>query len=86
MFEIGQSVVLLGTTKFDREIFVYKDPVDFVDQLRKSESKKHETNAEFMKFIADVMGEENITIPFHNEEVFIKSLIKIGVCIPAVLN
>ena len=87
MFEEGQAVVLLGTTKYDREIFIYKNPTDFITKLRISEeNKKFDTNAEFMKYISTALGEENITIPFHSEEVFIKTLIKIGICIPAVLN
>jgi hypothetical protein len=86
MFEAGQKVVLLGATKYDREIFVFKDPIDFVAQLRKTENKNHETNAEFMKFISDSMSEDHINVPFHNEEVFVKTLIKIGICVPAVLN
>lgn len=86
MFETGQAVVLLGTTKYDREIFIYNNPKDFVDQLRKSETKKLETNAEFMNYISLALKEERIEIPTHSEEAFIYSLIKIGICIPAVLN
>lgn len=86
LFDSGQAVVLLGTTKFDREVFIFNDAKSFVDQLRKTENKNHETNGDFMRYIHDSLKEEKIDIPTHSEEAFVRSLIKIGICVPAVLN
>ena len=87
MFKSGQAVVLLGRTEQEREIYLFENPEKFVECLRKSEKVSFENNQEFMQSVSRALGKNDaIHVNTHNEEAFVESLIRYGVCFPAVLN
>jgi hypothetical protein len=87
MFKAGQPVVLIGETTHEREIFIFNTPVNFVETLRSAEKVPFKNNQEFMESVSKALNIQNtLHVNFHNEESFIESLIRYGICIPATLN
>ena len=82
----GEVVILLGETKFDREMYVFQDPVSFVSEIKNNDRQNGLSNIEFMQNVSEAMSNLHISIPHHTEEAFIGGLIRAGICIPAVLN
>lgn len=82
----GEVVILLGETKFDREMYVFQDPVSFVAEIKKNDQQTNLSNIEFMQHVSEAMSNLQVSIPHHTEEAFIGGLIRAGICIPAVLN
>jgi len=85
-FEPGEVVILLGETRFDREMYVFQDPVSFVAAIAKNDRRDGWSNIEFMQHVSEAMENLHVTIPHHNEEAFVSGLIRAGICISAVLN
>jgi hypothetical protein len=87
MFKAGQPVVLIGETTHDREIFVFNSPENFVETLRTAEKVPFKNNQEFMESVSKALNShDSLHVNFHNEESFIESLIRYGICLPATLN
>jgi len=87
MFQPGETVVITGSTAFDREVFIYNDPVSFVETIANSNKDKEKiTNQQFMFNVSSLLKDMDVTIPHHNEEAFVAALIKAGICSTAILN
>jgi hypothetical protein len=87
MFKAGQPVVLIGETTHDREIFIFNSPENFVETLRVAEKVPFKNNQEFMESVSKALNShDTLHVNFHNEESFVESLIRYGICIPATLN
>lgn len=89
MFEPGEKVVVVGASVTDRDVLTFKDPVSFVTEIASTDAEAtgQLTNDQFMLRVSQIMGAaDNISIPHHNEEAFIRALIKFGVCSSATLN
>lgn len=88
MFQPGDKVVVMGSSPLDREMFTYQDPVSFVTEISKSDDQVSGSNSnqEFMRRVAILLKETDVTIPHHNEEAFINALIRAGICSRASLN
>jgi hypothetical protein len=87
-FQPGDKIVVVGATLLDREVFIYQDPVSFVAEIAKTDVRITGTNSnqEFMHKVAMVLQEVDVTIPHHNEEVFMAALARAGILSKASLN
>lgn len=87
MFKSGQPVVLLGESNHHREIFIFNTPESFVEALRTAEKIPFKNNQDFMESVSRVLHAQDMQdINIHNEHSFVESLIRHGICIPAILN
>lgn len=87
MFKPGQPVVLLGESNYHREIFIFNTPESFVDSLRVAEKIPFKNNQDFMESVSRALIAQDMQdINIHNEQSFVESLIRHGICIPAILN
>jgi len=82
----GEVVILLGETKFDREMYIFQDPVSFVSEIKKNDQRNGLSNIQFMQHVSEAMSNLHVSIPHHTEEAFIEGLIRAGICVAAVLN
>lgn len=86
LFEPGAKVVIMGTSEFDREVMIYRDPVSFVSEIANKNKTDQITNQQFMFNVSTLLKESDLSIPHHSEEAFILALIKAGICSTAILN
>lgn len=87
MFQPGETVVITGSTAFDREVVIYNDPVSFVETIANSNKDKEKvTNQQFMFNVSSILKDMDVNIPHHNEEAFVSALIRAGICSTAILN
>ena len=88
VFQPGDKIVVIGANMLDREVFTYQDPVSFVAEIAKNDDQITGTNSnqEFMQKVAHVMKYTDISIPYHNEEAFVKALTRAGIFVRASLN
>ena len=86
LFQPGETVVIMGSSTYDRDMVVFNDPVSFVSSIANKEGGETITNEQFMLKVSTLLKEVDLSIPHHNEEAFILALIKAGICSTAILN
>ncbi len=84
----GDTIVVYGKTRFDRELVNFTDAKALVAYFRERDDYVHLTNEDYMSLVEAKMREVvgSSVLPYHNEEAFVAGLFRLGLCATTTLN
>ena len=92
LFQNGDTIIIRGLDDSDRYFMKYTNAEDFVTALREKDDPKGQlfNNMDYMRSVNDQLGsilqKDEVILPIHSEEAFVKALSRLGVFTKAILN